>query len=202
MRTNYVITIGREYGSGGREIAEKLAKSLNISFYDKNLINIVAERSGYRVEILDKADEKAANPLFSGYNIPPGFDVGTINDKLFWNQSSVIKDLAQKESCVIVGRCADYVLRDMDNVLNVFIQASMEARINRIMDRYLIDVPNIAKKEIQREDKIRRSYYQFYTDRKWGGNLGHHLVIDSSVLGVDGTVELIRTMAKMRFDLE
>ena len=201
MAENYVITIGREYGSGGREIAEKLAKSLGISFYDKNLINKVAEKTGYQVEILDKADEKAAHPLFSAYNIPPGLDVGTINDRLFSCQSSIIKELAQKESCVIVGRCADYVLRDMNNVLNVFIQAPMEARIARIMDRYLIDVPNIAKKEIQREDKIRRSYYQFYTDRKWGGNLGHHLVIDSSVLGVDGTVDLIRYMAGKRFGL-
>ena len=199
MRTNYVITIGRQYGSGGREIGEKLAKALGIEFYDKNLIDLVAEKCGYRIEVLQDADEKASNPMFSGY-IPMGIDIGTVNDRLFWNQSAVIKDLAAKESCVIVGRCADYVLKDLENVLNIFIHAPLESRVNRIMDRYLIDIPSVAKKEIQREDKTRRSYYQFYTDRKWGGLDGKHLVIDSSVLGIDGTVALLKSMAEMKFD--
>ena len=190
MGNNIVITIGREFGSGGREIGQKLAKALNINYYDKNLIDIAAGKSGISSELLYQADEKASNPFFSAY-LPAGTDYGTVNDRLFWTQSAIIKELAQKESCVIVGRCADYVLDECDNCLHLYIHAPMNKRIERVKDRYLIESDSAAKKEIIRTDKVRRTYYQYYTDHRWGSVDGKHLSIDSSVLGIDGTVDLI-----------
>jgi len=190
MSKNIVITIGREFGSGGREIGQKLAKALDVGFYDKNLIDIAAQKSGMDSALLYQADEKASNPFFSAY-LPAGTEYGTINDRLFWTQSLIIKDLADKQSCVIVGRCADYVLADYENCLHVFVYAPIEDRIKRVMERYLIDTTNAAKKEVHREDKVRRSYYQYYTDQKWGRTEGKHLSINSSFLGIDTTVELL-----------
>lgn len=111
MGNNYIITIGREYGSGGCEIGKKLAEKLGIGFYDKNLIDAAAEKSGIHIDMLHKADEKPANPLTNPF-LHPGYEAGTINDRLFWTQSEVIRELAEKESCVIIGRCADFVLRE------------------------------------------------------------------------------------------
>ena len=123
--------------------------------------------------------------------LPTGTDYGTVNDRLFWTQSAIIKDLATKESCVVVGRCSDYVLEDFENCLHLHIFAPLPKRIERIKDRYLIETDAAARKEIARTDKIRRSYYQYYTDRKWGGVEGKTMAIDSSFLGVDGTVNMI-----------
>ncbi len=190
MSRNIVITISREFGSGGREIGQKVAKALGISFYDKNLIGIAAQKSGINSDLLYQADEKASNPFFSAY-LPTGTDYGTVNDRLFWTQSAIIKDLATKESCVVVGRCSDYVLEDFENCLHLHIFAPLPKRIERIKDRYLIETDAAARKEIARTDKIRRSYYQYYTDRKWGGVEGKTMAIDSSFLGVDGTVNMI-----------
>lgn len=202
MSSNIVITIGREFGSGGREIGQKVAKALGISFYDKNLIEIAAEKSGINTELLYQADEKATNPFFSSY-LPTGSEYGTVNDRLFWTQSAIIRELAEKESCVIVGRCADYVLEEFENCMHLYITAPMNKRIERIRERYLIDDDSIARKEIARNDKIRRSYYQYYTDRKWGAVDGQTFTIDSSFLGVDGTVDLIVDIVHKKWpDLE
>lgn len=190
MSKTIVITISREFGSGGREIGQKIAKALGISFYDKNLIDIAAKKSGMSSDLLHQADEKASNPFFSAY-LPTGTDYGTVNDRLFWTQSAIIKDLAKKESCVIVGRCSDYVLEDFENCLHLHIFAPLPARIERIKDRYLIESDTAARKEIARADKIRRSYYQYYSDRKWGSTDGKHMALDSSFLGIDGTVDFI-----------
>lgn len=136
---NIVITIGREYGSGGREIGEKLAKELGFTFYDKELLRIVAEKSGIQEQVLKKADEAASNPLFAPY-YPPSIDPGSLNDRVFKMQSDLIKEKAATENCVIVGRCANYVLENHDNCIRVFIYADMEKRINRIMSRHgLVD---------------------------------------------------------------
>jgi len=200
MSKNIVITIGREFGSGGREIGQKVAQALDIGFFDKNLIDIAAKKSGMDSSLLYQADEKASNPFFSAY-LPSGSEYGTINDRLFWTQSSIIKDLAEKQSCVIVGRCADYVLADYENCLHVFVYAPLEDRIERIMERYLIDTPHAAKKEIHREDKVRKSYYQYYTDLKWGISAGKHLSIDSSFLGIDKTVDLILDIIQKKWNI-
>ena len=189
MGNNYVITIGREYGSGGFEIGKKLAEKLGIGFYDKNLIDAAAEKSGIHVDMLHKADERPANPLTNPF-LHPGYEAGTLNDRLFW---------AQSESCVIIGRCADFVLRDHENILRIFIQAPLADRVARISDKYLIEIPSEAKKEVLRTDKLRRSYYQFYTDDKWGSREHKDLVINSSVLGIDGTVEFIKEFVEKKF---
>ena len=186
MGNNVIITIGREYGSGGFEIGKKLAERLGIAFYDKNLIDEVAKKSGIQVSTIHKGDEKAASPWFN-----PVFKNGTLNDRIFWAQSDVIREIADKESCVIIGRCADYILRDYDNVIKVFIQAPSEDRVQRVADKYLIEVPGEAKKEIIKTDKQRRAYYEFYTDNTWGGRKHGDLIINSSVLGIDGTVDLL-----------
>ena len=193
MGNNYIITIGREYGSGGFEIGKKLAEKLGIGFYDKNLIDAAAEKSGIHI------DERTANPLTNPF-IHPGYESGTINDRLFWTQSEVIRDLADKESCVIIGRCADFVLREHENVLKIFIQAPLADRVARISEKYLIEIPSEAKKEVLRNDKLRRSYYQFYTDNKWGGRDHKDLVINSSVLGIDGTVDFIKDFVNRKFN--
>ncbi len=187
MGNNYIITIGREYGSGGFEIGKKLAEKLGIKFYDKNLIDEVAKKSGIHIDMLRKGDEKAVSSWFN-----PVYQDGTINDRIFWAQSDVIREIAENESCVIIGRCADYVLKDHKNIIKIFVQAPFEDRVNRICNKYLIEVPDEAKREIIKTDKQRRSYYEFYTDYTWGGRKHHDLIINSSVLGIDGTVDFIK----------
>lgn len=209
MSNNYIITIGREYGSGGLEIGQKLAEKLGIKCYDKELINLVAEKKGFKKEILEKADEKRGSSFVepSGGFFPgrpsktlPAFGAfgKTINDKVFLMESSVIHSLAREESCVIIGRCADVLLKDRDNVLTVFIQAPKDARIKRLAEQFQLS-EEMAEKEVRRIDKIRSSYYQFYTDRKWGGRDNFDLVINSAALGIDNTVNLIKIAAEHKF---
>ena len=193
--SNMVITIGREYGSGGHEIGEKLAKALGFTFYDKELLTMVAEKSGIKEQVLQKADETASNPLFAPY-YPPSIDPGSLNDRVFRMQSDLIKEKAEKENCVIVGRCANYVLDDRDNVIRVFIYADIEKRINRIMSRHGIVDRDVAVKLIKKTDKQRRSYYQFYSEMKWGRTEGQDILINSGLLGIDGTVALLKTLVE------
>lgn len=179
-----IITLGRECGSGGHEIGEKLAKKLGIAFYDKNLIELAAKHSGLNLDVLGSTDEKAPSPFISPY-------APTIADQLYRAQSDVIRELAEKESFVIVGRCSNSVLEDKDNVLNVFVYAPLSNRIKRVMDRHLIDSQDKAKKEILRTDKIRRTYYQYYSEYRWGQRESYDLMVDSSVFGIDDTVDVI-----------
>ena len=201
MGNNYIITIGREYGSGGLEIGKKLAEKLGIGFYDRNLIDEVSEKSGIHIDLVHKADETPANPLINSF-FNPVYQNGTLNDRIFWAQADVIRDIAEKESCVIIGRCADYVLRDKDNVVRIFIQAPYADRVARVCEKYLIEIPEEAKKEVNKVDKHRRTYYEFYTDNKWGGRKNKDLVINSSVLGIDGTVDFIKEFVERRFNLK
>ncbi len=194
---NIVITIGREYGSGGREIGEKLAKELGFTFYDKELLRIVAEKSGIQEQVLKKADEAASNPLFAPY-YPPSIDPGSLNDRVFKMQSDLIKEKAATENCVIVGRCANYVLENHDNCIRVFIYADMEKRINRIMSRHGLADRDVAIKLIKKTDKHRRSYYQFYSEMKWGRTEGQDLMINSGLLGIDGTVALLKDLVEKK----
>lgn len=194
---NIVVTIGREYGSGGREIGEKLAKELGFTFYDKELLRIVAEKSGIQEQVLKKADEAASNPLFAPY-YPPSIDPGSLNDRVFKMQSDIIKEKAATENCVIVGRCANYVLEDHDNCIRVFIYADIEKRINRIMTRHGLVDRDVAIKLIKKTDKNRRSYYQFYSEMKWGRIEGQDLLINSGLLGIDGTVALLKNIVKQK----
>ncbi len=204
--SNLIITISREFGSGGRLAGEKLAKELGIQFYDKEIIRITAEKSGLSPEFIEDNEERVNNNfLFSvataaypDFNYVPQYDV-PINEKTFIAQANVIKELAGQGSCVIVGRCADYVLRDHENVLNVFIKASMEERIKRITRLYDLD-PMKAEETIRKADKQRATYYNYYATGTWGDVSNYHLCLDTGVLGVDGVVELIRRAVELRQD--
>ncbi len=189
------ITIGREFGSGGREIGEKLASKLGISFYDKELIELAAKKSGIHADVLKGADEVAGSPFFNG------FEQASINDRLYSYQREVILEIAARESCVIVGRCADYILTGAANCIRVFIYADMEYKIQKIMARHSLKDPDLVRKIIQKTDKNRRTYYQYYTDHKWGDSEYMDMMINSSLLGVDGTVSLLEYAIKLKQEM-
>ncbi len=198
MNKNFVITIGRQFGSGGRAVGQKLAKKLDIPFYDKELISIAAKESGLSPEVFKDVDETAANSLlyslsmgmYSFGNGPLAMGDLPINDKLYILQHQVIKDLATKGPCVIVGRCADYVLKDNPNCVNVFIHANMEYRKKRAVVVHNIDEKR-AEHIINKTDKTRANYYSFYSGQKWGQPQNYDLCIESSKLTDDQIVDLI-----------
>ncbi len=195
---NTVITIGRQFGSAGREIGEKLAKKLNIPFYDKELLTRAAKESGYCEEMLANHDERPTNSFLYnlvmdtysfGYNSTSMVDM-PISHKVFLAQFDTIKKIAAEGPCVIVGRCADYALEEMDHVLNIFIYGDEKCKIRRIMEKYDLNESK-AKDMINKKDKQRASYYNYYSSKKWGRAETYDLSINSSILGVDGTVNLI-----------
>ena len=194
----YIITIGRQFGSGGRAVGEKLAEKLGIPFYDKELISLAAKESGMNPEIFENVDEKAANSLLYSlsmglYNFGSGFSAMgdlPVNDQLYLLQHKIIKEIAEKESCVIVGRCADYVLRDRSDCVNIFIYAEMDFRKQEAVKKHGID-PDRAEHIITKTDKSRANYYSFYSGQKWGMAENYDLCINSSKLGEDDIVDLI-----------
>lgn len=198
MTQKVIITIGREFGSQGRKIGKLLAKELGVNFYDKNLITMAAEETGIREELLDSADEKVVSRLLDAYS-PTGMSYGTLNDRLYRIQSKIIKDIASRESCVIVGRLADYILSDHKDCIKVFIYAPFEKRVQTVMERENLP-ENQAKKLTKKMDKIRKSYYQLYADRSWNQKEGKHLLIDSSLLGVERTVDLLKTVVELKLE--
>lgn len=199
MANDTIITISRQYGSGGRFIGRKLAEALDIPFYDKELITMSAEESGMSKEIFEKADEKAANSLLYTLSMNAyllhgmaGVPDLPLNDKVFLVQSEVIRKLAAKGPCVIVGRCADYVLRENPNCVNVYIYSDMEDRVSRATTYYNLSADR-AQEQIQKTDKKRATYYNFYTNLKWGRAENYDLSLNSAKIGVDGCVEVIRS---------
>ena len=201
---NTIITIGRQFGSGGREVGEKLSKKLNIPFYDKDLLKRAAKESGLCEEIFENFDEKPSSSFLYSLVMDPysfgysnnGFDF-PLNHKVFLAAFDTIKKIADEGSCIIVGRCADYVLQDYENCLNLFIHAPLEDRIKRISAKY--DLPeNKAKDMIYKKDKQRASYYNYYSNSKWADIKNYHLSINSSLLGVDGTVDMIVDLINRR----
>ncbi len=198
---NTVITIGRTFGSGGREIGEKLAESFGIKCYDKELLSRAAKESGFCEEVLQNHDERPTSSFLYnlvmdtysfGYNSLSYLDM-PVSHKVFLAQFDTIKNIASDGPCVIVGRCADYALQDMKNVLNIFIYAKKEACVDRVMQRF----PDLKKREdaaqmIYKRNKQRKSYYDYYSSKKWGHVDSYDLSVDSSVLGTDGTVDFIR----------
>ncbi|WP_099468125.1 cytidylate kinase-like family protein [Konateibacter massiliensis] len=199
MLNHTIVTIGRQYGSAGRDIGQALANELGINFYDKELLKKAAKESGLCEELFENHDEKPTNSfLYSlvmdtyslGYNSAAFVDM-PLNHKVFLAQFDTIKKIANQESCVIVGRCADYALADYKNCLNVFIHANMEDRIKRIAKKYeLTDAK--AKDLIVKTDKSRASYYNYYSSKKWGETSSYHLALDSSLVGVEGSVQIIK----------
>ena len=204
MSTNTIITIERQYGSGGHLIGEKLAESLGIPFYDSELIKVAAKESGICEEIFESFDEKPTtsflyslvmDPYSLGYN-SNSFDL-PLNHKVFLAAFDTIKELASKGPCVFVGRCADYALEEYDNVLSVFIHADMDARIRRIARIYdLTDAK--AKDMIIKTDKKRSSYYNYYSNKRWGDVDSYDMCLNSSMLGIEGTAEAIEKLVELK----
>ena len=207
MDEKFIITIGRQLGSGGRQIGEKLASRLGISFYDKELIRIASQESGLGKEFFEQVDEKTSHSLFSGiigmYGSLGGENYSCnylSNETLFKIQSDVIRELAEQKSAVFVGRCADYVLKDYPRSLNVFISADMNDRIKRISE--IQQVPEKKAKDIiEKTDRKRAEYYNYYSNKVWGTAGSYHLCINSSVLGIDETVTFIYQFVKQKFGL-
>ncbi len=196
---NKIYTIGREFGSGGKQVGEKLAERLGIKLYDKELLQQAAKDSGFCEEIFENHDEKPTNSFLyslvmdtysvSGYSAAPFLDM-PLNHKVFLAQFETIKKIAEQESCVIVGRCADYALAENPDCINVFIHADMDFRIRNICKK--LDVTdNKARDIINKTDKQRASYYNYYTSKKWGDAKSYNLSLDAGKIGIDNCVEMI-----------
>ena len=196
---NKIYTIGREFGSGGKEVGEKLAAKLGIKLYDKELLQQAAKDSGFCEEIFENHDEKPTNSFLyslvmdtysvSGYSAAPFLDM-PLNHKVFLAQFETIKKIAEQESCVIVGRCADYALAENPECINVFIHADMDVRIKNVAKKLNI-TDNKARDIINKTDKQRASYYNYYTSKKWGDSKSYNLSLDAGKLGTDNCVEMI-----------
>lgn len=197
--SNQIYTIGREFGSGGKDIGMALANRLGIKCYDKELLKEASKQSGFCAEIFENHDEKPTSSFlyslvmdtysFGGYTSAPFLDM-PLNHKVFLAQFDTIKKIAEKESCVIVGRCADYALADNPNCINVFIHADLDYRAERLSQKLNLTV-NKARDMIHKTDKQRASYYNYYTSKKWGDSRSYHLTLDSGRIGVEGCVDLI-----------
>jgi cytidylate kinase len=195
---NKIITISRQYGSGGREIGAKLAEKLQIPFYDNEIISRAAKESGFSEAAFENAESKATNSLLyslaMGMNAYGNQDIGfthlSLDDQLYLAQSTVIRKVAAEGPCVIVGRCADYVLRDLENVVNIFIWADISARIKRAVELYHLN-PNKAEEEILRSDKRRANYYNYHASEKWGRAENYHLSLKSDYVGIANSVDCI-----------
>lgn len=194
-----VITIGRQFGSGGKEVGIRVAKELGIPFYDKELLREAAKKSGLHEKIFENFDERPKSLLYSiamdSYMFAlPGTGAGdSLEQQVYLATFDTIRQLADEGPCVMIGRCADYALADNPNHLSLFIYAPMDVRIARVAQRQNIS-PEKAKVLIQKTDKRRASYYEYYSSRKWGAVESYDFCLDSSYLGIGRTVELIQTM--------
>lgn len=195
---NTVITISRSFGSNGREIGKRVAEKLNIKWYDKDLLKRAAKESGLCPEIFENHDERPTSSFLYNlvmdtysyaYSSSSYVDM-PIGHKVFLAQFDAIKKIADEGPCVIIGRCADYALADRNNCLNLFIYCDMNKRIRHIMERYDLSEDK-AKEMITKKDKSRANYYNFYSNKKWGRAESYDMCIDSSILGIDGTRDLI-----------
>ena len=206
MNNKVVITIARQYGSGGRTVGEMLSKDMGIHYYDKELIKLASEESGINERLFVNADEKIkmtklfkmVKNIYTGQLIPPESDDFVSDKNLFNYQAKVIKNLAEEESCVIVGRCADYVLKDYDNVLSVFVHAPKDYYMEQAAKKVSMPSKEL-EKYIAKIDKRRADYYKFYTGREWTDARNYDLCLDSSKLGFERCVEEIKAYIKVRF---
>lgn len=204
MQNPLIITIGREYGSGGRQIGQIVAEKLGVSFYDKKIISLAAEKSGLSDEFIANNEQRVksgfmhnlatsaaySSGFFSGQYLP-------LSESIFISQAQVIRDIAARESAVIVGRCADYILAGRQNTINVFVHAPSEARVARIMALYHLDEA-AALKTIATSDKERGNHYFRYTDQKWGKAQNYDLSINSALMGVEGTAQMLVDLARLK----
>lgn len=204
MYNNRIVTIARQFGSGGREIGEVLSKKLGIKFYDKELISLAAKESNIAPEVFENVDEKATNSLLYSlsmglYSFSSTYSVGDslpVNDKLYILQHKIIKKLADEGPCVIVGRCADHILKDRNDVLKVFIYADLDYRVNRAIE--VKDVkPSKAEQVVVKTDKSRANYYNFYSGKKWGLTENYDLCINRTKLTCEQVADVIESYLKI-----
>ena len=204
MQDRIILTIGRQFGSGGREIGKKLSAALGIGYYDKELMVEAATDSGLCQAAFERADERTANSLAYMFTMggpylsmfTPYVDLLS-NDQLFKLQSDTIRKLAERESCVLVGRCADYILRDDPACVSFFIHNSWANRIERVTRQLGVSVEE-AQELMAKKDKSRAAYYNYYTNKTWGMAESYHFSIDVSVLGIDETVNMLRMLVEKR----
>lgn len=205
MAGNLIVAINRQYGSGGKEVGQKVADALGIKLYDKEITELAAKKSGIRKDYFDKADEKPTDSFlyalamntFSLNNTMNPLDNTLSNDRLFNLQADVISDLAKEESFVLIGRCGEYILRDEPNCISVYVCAPLEKRVERIMRLYHLSEKE-ALKQINSIDKKRESYYGYYAGKSWGACSSYNLCIDTSCLGTDKAAQLILDYINLR----
>ena len=202
---NYVIAIGRQFGCGGREVGQRVAQLLDIDYYDKQLLLEASKASGIMPELFEAADERTPKffPSLWPLNLAMAGstfigDIPMSDDSIYKAQCQVMKDLVDRKPCVIVGRTADYVLRDYFPVISVFLHAPIEDRVKRIIERGDCDTHDAAEKRADKIGKLRAEYYNFYTDKLWGHADSYDLCLDSSLLGIEGTAQFIVDFVKRR----
>ena len=189
-----IIAISRQFGSGGRTIGKLLAEQLNIPLYDREIISQVAKESGFAESYVEEKGEYGSSDKAAGMFINRSCYSSASNEDTIWNfQTKFIKEHAEKEPCIIIGRCADYILRNRLDVLRVFIHADMKERIKRISEVYKINNSD-PEKLLHQKDKRRAAYYQFYTDIKWGDTKNFHITLDSSAFGIEKCVQILKTL--------
>ncbi|MEG1848484.1 MAG: cytidylate kinase-like family protein [Lachnospiraceae bacterium] len=196
MNQKTVITIGREFGSEGHEIGQELAERLAIPLYDKDLLEKAAERSGVSVSHLANVDETITNRFLEPY-LGFGNNKENLNDKLFQVETQIIRDVAAKSSCIIVGRCADYILKEDADCVHVFIYAPYEARVQIIKQKHCITEEE-AKKLVKKMDQVRNSYYAYYVGKGWNRKEGKDILLNRAKFGIDGCVDILEAMVKSR----
>jgi cytidylate kinase len=210
-----IITIGRQLGSGGRVIGQKLAEAMQMDCYDREILEITAAQSGLSRKLFEEADEQArkgfAAGIFGSAIRFPGFGDGNFgegtvgygglsNELLFRIQSNVIRDLAERRDCVFIGRCADYILRDRTDCFSIFVCADDDDRLRRILDDAACAISaEKARERMERIDRKRAAYYNYYSNRTWGSAATYHVCINSSVFGIDGAVGLLKEMIEKKF---
>ena len=205
MAQKCIITIGRQFGSGGRYVGRLLAEKLSIPFYDKELLSEAAKQSGICEEIFEEHDEKPTRSLLFSLVTGMQHHMGTgnfymdmpLNHRIFLAQFDAIRKLAEEGSCVIVGRCADYVLRENPDTVSIFVKADMPSKIQRAVTYYGVEKDK-AEERIRKADKQRASYYNYYATATWGDVDNYDLVVDTGALGVEGAVELIAKFLELR----
>lgn len=194
-----IITIGREYGSGGRLIAKQLSEEMGITFYDKQLITEVAKKTGFSENFIRDTEHQRPTNSFL-YDLYTTVATPSVPDQVFIAQAKVIKEAAARESCVIVGRCADYILREEPHVLKVFVNAPIDQRIRRAREEYGVTEPNLESYVI-RQDKARASYYNYFATGRWGQSREYDLCVNSRI-GTNAAVKVIRAAAQAMLDEE
>lgn len=208
-KPQFVITIGRQFGSGGREIGRLVAEKLGIDYYDKELLTEASKSTGMNSDFFEAADERSPRFFSSLMAFSTGFHGGSFvignspisNDNIYRQQSEVIEALAERSSCVILGRTADYILRNHPNAISIFIHASIDSCVERIMRRDRCKTADEARALAEKRNKLRAEYYNFYTDKRWGESMSYDLSIDSSKQSVEQTADIIVDYVKTRLGL-